>query len=135
MHFECEITKATDTLYIHVIIIAIPRQQWLRERASTLHLYVLFPSRNRYNASFTKYILYQDIPTITSNSNDNITCCYTQTTTFLSSNRWLYLNVIHTTRRCYLPQEGTITVTVHISFRRQVLNGNMNSLIDGNFLG
>jgi hypothetical protein len=33
MRFACLITKATDT---HLILIAFPRQLWLRERASNL---------------------------------------------------------------------------------------------------
>jgi hypothetical protein len=40
MRFECWITKATDTHSEHVILIAFPRHQWLRERASLLRLYV-----------------------------------------------------------------------------------------------
>jgi hypothetical protein len=39
MCFACWITKATDTHSKHVIFIAFPRQQWLRERASELRLY------------------------------------------------------------------------------------------------
>jgi hypothetical protein len=34
MHFACWITKATDTHSEYVILIAFPRQKWLRERAS-----------------------------------------------------------------------------------------------------
>jgi hypothetical protein len=34
MRFACRITKATDTHSEYVILIAFPRQQWLRERAS-----------------------------------------------------------------------------------------------------
>jgi hypothetical protein len=34
MRFACWITKATDTHSEYVILIAFPRQQWLRERAS-----------------------------------------------------------------------------------------------------
>ena len=40
MRFACWITKATDTHSEYVILIAFPRQQWLRERASMLLLYV-----------------------------------------------------------------------------------------------
>ena len=40
MRFACWITKATDTHLESVIPTAFPRQQWLRERASMLHLYV-----------------------------------------------------------------------------------------------
>jgi hypothetical protein len=42
MRFVCWITKATDTHleYSYVILIAFPRQQWLRERASMSRLYV-----------------------------------------------------------------------------------------------
>jgi hypothetical protein len=36
MRFACWITKATDTHSEYVIIIAFPRQQWLRERTSML---------------------------------------------------------------------------------------------------
>jgi hypothetical protein len=32
--FACWITKATDTHSEDVVLIAFPRQQWLRERAS-----------------------------------------------------------------------------------------------------
>jgi hypothetical protein len=37
MRFACWITKATDIHSKYVILIAFPRQQWLRERASVLH--------------------------------------------------------------------------------------------------
>jgi hypothetical protein len=40
MRFACWITKATDTHSEYVILIAFPRQQWLRERASLLRSYV-----------------------------------------------------------------------------------------------
>jgi hypothetical protein len=40
MRFTCWITKATDTHPEYVIFIAFPHQQWLRERASMLRLYV-----------------------------------------------------------------------------------------------
>ena len=40
MRNACWITKATDTHSVYVILIAFPRQQWLRERSSTLTLYV-----------------------------------------------------------------------------------------------
>jgi len=40
MHLACWVKKATDTYSEFVIFIAFPRQQWLRECASTLHLYV-----------------------------------------------------------------------------------------------
>jgi hypothetical protein len=36
MRFACWITKAIDTHSEYVILIAFPRQQWLRERASVL---------------------------------------------------------------------------------------------------
>jgi hypothetical protein len=35
--FACWITKATDTHSEYVILLAFPRQQWLRERALMLH--------------------------------------------------------------------------------------------------
>ena len=37
MRFASRITKTTDTHLEYVIFTAIPRQQWLRERASVLH--------------------------------------------------------------------------------------------------
>jgi len=40
MHIPCWITKATDIHSEYVTLIALPRQQWLRERASMLRLYV-----------------------------------------------------------------------------------------------
>jgi hypothetical protein len=39
-HFARWITKATDTHPEYVTLIAFPRQQWLRERASVIRLYV-----------------------------------------------------------------------------------------------
>jgi hypothetical protein len=41
MRFACCITKATDTHSEYVILIACPRQQWLRERATMLRYTVL----------------------------------------------------------------------------------------------
>ena len=38
MRIECWITQATNAHSEHVIIIAFPRQQWLRERASLLRV-------------------------------------------------------------------------------------------------
>jgi hypothetical protein len=40
MRFACWIIKATDTHSEYVILIAFPLQQWLRERASMLRVYV-----------------------------------------------------------------------------------------------
>jgi hypothetical protein len=40
MRFACWITKATDTHSEYVILIAFPRQQWLREHSSMLRLYL-----------------------------------------------------------------------------------------------
>jgi hypothetical protein len=40
MRFACWITKTTDTHAEYVILIAFPRQQWLRECTSMLLLYV-----------------------------------------------------------------------------------------------
>jgi hypothetical protein len=36
MRFACWVTKATDTHSEYLILVAFPRQQWLRERASML---------------------------------------------------------------------------------------------------
>jgi hypothetical protein len=44
MRFLCWINKATDTQSKYVMLIAFPRQQWLRESASTSGLYVHCPS-------------------------------------------------------------------------------------------
>jgi hypothetical protein len=40
MHFACWITKAKDTCWEYIIIIAFPVQQCLSERALVLHLQV-----------------------------------------------------------------------------------------------
>jgi hypothetical protein len=40
MHIPCWITKAKDIHSEYIMLIALPSQQWLRERASTLRLYV-----------------------------------------------------------------------------------------------
>ena len=45
MRFVCWIPKATDTNSEHVILIAFPRQQWFRERASVLRSYIQCRSR------------------------------------------------------------------------------------------
>ena len=43
VRFACWITKATDTYSEYVILIAFPRQKWLRERALTLrYAYIAF---------------------------------------------------------------------------------------------
>jgi hypothetical protein len=36
MRFVCWVTKATEGRLLHIILIAFPRQQWLRERALLL---------------------------------------------------------------------------------------------------
>jgi len=41
IHYACWITKATDTHSEYVIVlVALPRQEWFRERVSLLSLYV-----------------------------------------------------------------------------------------------
>jgi hypothetical protein len=40
MHFACWVTQATNAHFDHVILIAFPRQQRLREGASMIRLYV-----------------------------------------------------------------------------------------------
>jgi len=40
MPFACWITKATDTHSEYILLIAFPRQNWVRERASVSRLYV-----------------------------------------------------------------------------------------------
>jgi hypothetical protein len=52
MRFECWITKATGTLSSRVIIIAFPRQQRLRERASMLRYTTM------YIASLVSCVVY-----------------------------------------------------------------------------
>jgi hypothetical protein len=47
MRFACWITKAADTHWEYVTLVAFPRQQWLRERASLL--------RYMYSAILFKY--------------------------------------------------------------------------------
>jgi hypothetical protein len=43
MHFACWITKATETHSEFVILIAFPRQEWLRERGSIVrYMYIAF---------------------------------------------------------------------------------------------
>jgi hypothetical protein len=44
MRIACWITKATDTHSEYVTLIAFPRQQWLREIASLLRLYLYWLS-------------------------------------------------------------------------------------------
>ena len=46
VRFACWIRKVTDTHPEHVLLIALPWQQWLRERTSMLHLYVHCLSRS-----------------------------------------------------------------------------------------
>jgi hypothetical protein len=60
MHFACWITKATDTRSEYVILLAVARQQWLRERASMLCLYVLCLSSLRTDTGHS----YHDIPRV-----------------------------------------------------------------------
>ena len=50
MRFTRSITKATNTRSEYVILIALPRQEWLRERASILLriLFVLFFTKQAY---------------------------------------------------------------------------------------
>jgi hypothetical protein len=51
MRFACWIPRATDTHLKYVIVIAIPLQQWLRERASMLRLYAHCLSCYKTNTS------------------------------------------------------------------------------------
>jgi hypothetical protein len=51
MRFPCWMTKATNRQSEHVILIAFPRQQWLRERASIrhyMHIACLVTYKDRY---------------------------------------------------------------------------------------
>jgi hypothetical protein len=57
MRFACRITKATGTHSEYVIIIAFPRQQWLRERVSILRCtYHCLSSRNTFVAVDTNSV-------------------------------------------------------------------------------
>jgi len=52
MHIAHWITKAADTHSEYEIFLAFPRQQWLRESSTLLHLYVHFLSCNIYLNGF-----------------------------------------------------------------------------------
>jgi hypothetical protein len=41
MRFACRVTKVTDTHWVYVILVAFPRQQWLRERSSVSYVHCL----------------------------------------------------------------------------------------------
>jgi len=59
MRISCFITKATNTLSEYVILIALPLQQCLHERASLLTLYLhCLPRFITHSYSFTPYLLY-----------------------------------------------------------------------------
>jgi hypothetical protein len=65
----CCITKATNTLSEHAILIAFPPQQWLHERASVLHYTytVLFQSLNEFPARHGfQYKMLEATPFVTS---------------------------------------------------------------------
>jgi len=48
----CWITKAADTHSEYVILIAFPLQQWLRQRTSMLHLFVIGCVVSTHKVSF-----------------------------------------------------------------------------------
>jgi hypothetical protein len=57
MRLVCWITKATDTLSEHIILITFPRRQWLWERASMVYLLsVLLPPAIAGGASVTMHV-------------------------------------------------------------------------------
>jgi hypothetical protein len=56
MRFACWITKATDTRSGHVILTASPVEQWLRERALLLCLYVHCLSCSCFPSVLTNHI-------------------------------------------------------------------------------
>jgi hypothetical protein len=49
MRIACRIPKATNIQAEYVMLIAFPRQQWLRERPSMLRLYVQYMACVVYN--------------------------------------------------------------------------------------
>jgi hypothetical protein len=55
MRIKCCITKARGTHPEYVMLIAFPRQHWLRERASMLRYDLLFCKRHTY---YTEKISY-----------------------------------------------------------------------------
>ena len=57
MRFVCWITKATETHSKYVILIALPQQQWLRERASILrYTYIsCVPNLNTFQTSLLSH--------------------------------------------------------------------------------
>jgi hypothetical protein len=55
MRFACWITKATDTHSEYVILIAFPRQQWLRERAPMLRLYYIAVVNDTSGGTYSNY--------------------------------------------------------------------------------
>ena len=57
MNFACRITKATNTHSEYVTLIAFPRQQWLRERATMLRMYVHSQSSFRTKLTTNKLLL------------------------------------------------------------------------------
>jgi hypothetical protein len=58
MRFACWITKATDTHSEYVILIAFPRQQWLRERASMLRYTYIAPLVGLYLTTLSLFRSY-----------------------------------------------------------------------------
>ena len=60
VRFARWIPKATNTHSEYVILIAFQRQQWLRERASVLHLYLHRPSWNLAQARGRSHVKVRD---------------------------------------------------------------------------
>jgi meiotically up-regulated gene 157 (Mug157) protein len=54
MRITCWITRAANTHSEYVIFNAFPRQQWLRDRASLLRLYVHLLTYNKFLRAFIK---------------------------------------------------------------------------------
>jgi hypothetical protein len=59
MRFACWITKATDTHSEYAILIAFPRQQWLRERASMLRYTYISTENKSCSSNHFRYVSYQ----------------------------------------------------------------------------
>jgi hypothetical protein len=63
MRLTCWITKGTDTHSEYVVRIVFPRQQWLRERALILRVYVpclccvLYGSQNKQRLLTYRYVI------------------------------------------------------------------------------
>jgi len=56
MRIACRMTKATDTHSEHVILIAFPREQWLRESGAIVRCLFGFPHANVVQGVWIRYV-------------------------------------------------------------------------------